>query len=324
MRAHAEASYGQRGGYYARLLWERDVLGRRFVQRRIHDFRMILDTRDPGLSRELLKQGAREAEQRFILQLEMRRGMTAFDLGANLGYYTVMMARLTGPEGCVYAVEPVAHNFGLLEQNIRLNGLDNVHAERCAIADVDGVKSMFLTARSNWHSFHRPQLDTTMAWLRKYQRPVVAELMVPTQTLVRWLADKPPVDVLRMDIEGYEIEILRALRAAPRAMSTSMRVLFETHPEFYEGGDSMHDVLEALGRECGLGVKYLISDFQRGSRKHPEIEPAAQVFARRGYGPRHILKEFRNRAIYADVRQDAAVDLICRSECVNAALLAPM
>jgi FkbM family methyltransferase len=313
-----------RGGRYARLLWRRHLLGQRYVEQRVHNYRMMLDSRDPGLSRQLLLSGVRELEQKFILESELRRGMTVFDLGANLGYYTVMMAGLVGPEGRVYAVEPVESNFSLLEQNTRLNRLQNVHAQRLAIADVDGAKALHLTPQSNWHSFHRPDVDASIAWLRKYERKVIAEHSVPTRTLSTYLSDKPQIDLMRMDIEGYEIEILRSLRSLPRAATERLHVLFETHPEFYGEGDEMYSVLDALRREHALAVKYLVSDFQWGSRRYPAIEPAERIFARRGYRSGHIVKAFRNRAIYAGIAQPDAIDLICRCECVNAALLAPM
>jgi hypothetical protein len=53
------------------------------------------------------------------------------------------------------------------------------------------------------------------------------------------------------------------------------------------------------------------------------MDSGQSVFARRGYGPAHIVKQFRKRAIYARLRTADAIELICSSEYVNAALLAP-
>jgi FkbM family methyltransferase len=311
----------ERGSRCARVLWRRHVLRERYIEQDVHDYRMLLDAGDPGLSRELLCAGAREAEQKFVLERELRAGMNVFDLGANLGYYTVMLSRLVGSTGRVYAVEPVASNFELLLQNIRLNALLNVEPEQVAIADRDGSKRLLLTERSNWHSFISPDVDPGIAWLRKYRRRIVGGAWTPARTLSTYLAGKPRMDLVRMDLEGYEGEILEGVRALSEE-ETPRRILFETHPEFYGNGEQMRDVLDRLRRERSLGVKYLISDFQHGSMRYTDVEPARRIFERRGYGAKFVVREFRNRAVYADIRQDDAVDLICHGECVNSALLA--
>jgi hypothetical protein len=55
----------------------------------------------------------------------------------------------------------------------------------------------------------------------------------------------------------------------------------------------------------------------------PDIASGQSVLARRGYGPEHVIKQFRKRAIYARLRTADAIELIASSEHVNAALLAP-
>jgi hypothetical protein len=58
-------------------------------------------------------------------------------------------------------------------------------------------------------------------------------------------------------------------------------------------------------------------------RRRRRGESGQNVFARRGYGPAHIVKQFRKLAIYARLRTADAIELICSSEYVNAALLVP-
>jgi len=299
---------------------ERHLLRRRFVERRIYDYRLLLDGDDPGICRQLIRRGRREAEQRFIVHNTLRSGQRVLDLGANVGYYTVMMARIVGPHGHVYAVEPHPANFQLLQANVALNGIeDRTSLQPIAIGASDGLQPLWATDHSNWHSFHKPTLDAHEPWLHKYQRKVMGHLDVETRTLDTYLADKPPIDFLRMDLEGYEVEILRGLpdRHSPH-------VLFETHPEFYDhGGEDMRKVLEELCARRGYCIKLLVSDFDSGTAAYPDIEPARAVFERRGYGDAHVVAHFRSRSIYSGVRTDDAIELICRAEQVNAALLAP-
>lgn len=71
-------------------------LGARYYKKRVHDYSFWLDLHDPGVSKQLMIRGSREPEHRYLLRRELKAGMTALDLGANIGYYTVMMAKFEG------------------------------------------------------------------------------------------------------------------------------------------------------------------------------------------------------------------------------------
>lgn len=314
-----------RAGNLGSFALERYLLRRRYVERRVHDYRLVLDGADPGISRQLIRLGRREAEQKLIVERTLKPGMCALDLGANIGYYTVMMARIVGSAGHVYAVEPHPENFALLRQNVALNGIaERTDVQQIAIGRTAGWQPLLLTAHSNWHSFHRPSLHDGPAWQAKYRRCVTGSVDVQTRTLTEYLADLPPIDFLRMDLEGYEVEILRSIEELGARCAGRLHVLFETHPEFYGARDNdIRPVLDALCRRHGYRIEYLVSDHHFGWREHPEVEPGRFVFERRGYGASHILAQFRNRAVYTGVRSSDAIDLIASSEQVNAALLVP-
>jgi FkbM family methyltransferase len=296
------------------LAWQRHVLRRRFFEKRIYDYRLLLDADDPGISRQLARLGERELEQKFLLERELLPGMRAFDLGANIGYYTVMMGRLVGPAGRVHAVEPVPQNFDLLARNVARNGLAaRTELHGIAVAGTDGERALFLSHKSNWHSFHSPSVDPAVPWKRRYARATVGAIPVKTRSLARYLAERPAVDLLRMDLEGFEVEILHAVLGLPAAVSKSLCILFETHPEFYDSRNDLRPVLRALCR-AGYAVKYLISDFHSREGK--------ALFERHGYGAAHMIREGRARAIYTGLAANDAIELICSSECVHAAFLA--
>ena len=77
----------------------------------------------------------RALEYAYHLPRLLRPGDTAIDIGANLGYYTRPMSRIVGPEGRVYAVEPVPVICEVLRRNLR--GRDNVRILNCALGDGD-------------------------------------------------------------------------------------------------------------------------------------------------------------------------------------------
>lgn len=302
----------------------RRAFGTRLIERSIHDYRLLLDAADPGIHRQLLVRGMREPEQRWILLSYLTPGMRVFDLGANVGYYAVMMAKLVGEQGHVYAVEPHPANYELLQRNLALNALENVTAGRIAIDVESGERTLLLSERCNWHSLHDPRITARAPWVARYRRAVIGTLRVPAVSLRRYLEGKPPLDLVRMDLEGYEVQVLRALGELPPQLTRRLGILMETHPEFYDPvRNDMRSVLKRLRERHGYRARYVISDCQFGSWRTPGREAGWSVFARRGYTDEHIVQRFAYRAIYADLAWDDAADLICTSENVHAAFLAP-
>ena len=86
----------------------------RYLEKKVNDYRILIDMEDKGISRQLMLFQTREKDHIMILKEELSSGMVAFDLGANIGYYATMMANLVGPKGKIYAVEPSRSNFQLL------------------------------------------------------------------------------------------------------------------------------------------------------------------------------------------------------------------
>jgi hypothetical protein len=126
-----------------------------------------------------------------------------------------------------------------------------------------------------------------------------------------------------MDLEGYEVEVLRSVCGLPESQTRRLRILFETHPEFYDPvHNDMRSVLTKLF-DHGFRCEYLISDFHRGARRQKVFESGRSVFLRYGYSDQHAIRHFPNRVVYPNVHAADAIELICNSECVHAAVLAP-
>ncbi len=301
------------------------LLGRRYVERPINGYRLVLDADDPGISRQLFHFGRREAEQKLIVEQMLKPGMTALDIGANIGYFTVMMARIVGSFGRVYAVEPHPGNFELLRTNVARNGVaDRTEVQELAIARASVRQRLLLSHHSNWHSLFRPALNACLPWHEKYRRRVVGEVDVEARTLGDYLRGKRPIDFLHMDVEGYEVEILRSLAELADEGSGRLSVLFETHPEFYDRHyNDIRPVLDELCSQYRYRIEYLVSDHHFGWREYPEVEPAHAVFTRSGYGPRHIVRQLHSRAVYTGLKTWDAIELIATREQVHAALLVP-
>jgi FkbM family methyltransferase len=177
----------------------------------IHDHRMWLDTTDPGISRTLLTYGFHEYASTRAFRRELRRVAEeadrpiALDIGSNIGYFCLLEASTLGGASHVYAVEPTPENADTLERNVRLNGFeDRITVERCAIGDRFGETPLYRSGLSNQHSV-RP---TDGADRRLDDDSITVPMRTVGDLLDEHGVAPDAVNVLRMDLEGYESVVL--------------------------------------------------------------------------------------------------------------------
>jgi FkbM family methyltransferase len=103
---------------------------------------------DPLDSLGLALWGKYEERETNLVRKLVRRGDVVLDIGAHIGYYTLLFASLVGEEGQVYAFEPEPSNHALLLRNISLNGHRNVQPEMRAVSDRTGRAMFHLTERT--------------------------------------------------------------------------------------------------------------------------------------------------------------------------------
>jgi len=130
----------------------------------------------------------------------VKEGDTVVDLGANLGYYTLLAARLVGKKGKVYAFEPEPTNYALLLKNIELNGYNNIVPMQEVVSNISGTVNFFLDEKDTGaHTMYRPE-------------PKAKSIEVPSVTLDEFFRDQEPrINVIKMDIEGAEIAAVQGM-----------------------------------------------------------------------------------------------------------------
>jgi FkbM family methyltransferase len=131
-------------------------------------------------------------------------GGSFVDAGANEGYFTVVGAKLAGPNGRVIAIEPQHRLLPVIAENLKLNGLGHVKVLNVAISDQAGVAQIHLAPDTNSGS---SGIDPHLMLAHPTQE-------VSTQTLSQLLDSEglDRVDVVKMDIEGFEYEALLGAR----------------------------------------------------------------------------------------------------------------
>lgn len=144
------------------------------------------------------------AELNFVLRT-LRPGMAFFDVGADVGIFTLAAGqKLRGHAAAIFAFEPCRSSFAILEKNLRLNGLSEIHIVRAAISDTTGEPELFVNAplKDGLNSLREPSHTDAQ---------VVARERVPTVTLDEFMlrAGIRRVDTMKVDAEGAELLVFR-------------------------------------------------------------------------------------------------------------------
>jgi FkbM family methyltransferase len=220
--------------------WEPVVHGLRtmgatdgYVRREVLGSQMYLDVKDPGICRDLILYGIREQWAIGVMKELLRPGQTVVDVGANIGFYVLLESLKVGPSGKVYAIEPVPDNYELLRRNVDLNRRGNIEMHRCAVGDKPGRAQMHLSHLRNWHA---------MTAVHATGRVIDVDVV----TLDSFLDGKPAPSLVRMDVEGYEHEILRGMEQT-LDRSNDLTLFIEIHPHII-GAEKMRSMLLLLER----------------------------------------------------------------------------
>jgi FkbM family methyltransferase len=212
--------------------------------------RYLLEPSD-ALYETFLNEGSYErSEQEFCVRY-VQPGMTILDVGANHGFYTLLLAKLAAP-GTVHAFEPEEANFERLRVNVALNGFDNVVGNRLAVFSEPGevTLNVFPPEQHGWHTLGSPRMEVD-----GQPRPPVAQQTVAAVTLDAYAEEHglEQIDLLKLDVEGAELSVLRG--ASRLLAERRIRcVLFEISRLMVEGmGQRPEDVLQFV-RESGFAV----------------------------------------------------------------------
>lgn len=148
-----------------------------------------------------LMHGEFEATETQFVQKLLRAGMTALDVGAHHGLYTLLLSRKVGRSGKVIAFEPSPRECRRLERHLRFNRCSNVHLERCAVGSEPGEADLFL-------------VDGFQDWCNSLRPPALSDATHTVPVRVRRIDDVlaeqrvSKVDFIKLDVEGGELAAL--------------------------------------------------------------------------------------------------------------------
>jgi FkbM family methyltransferase len=194
--------------------FHRRVLFRRFldVADTVFDLKLRIGVPD-AMGRHIFKHGSLyPLHINCLKHIPFEKGDIVLDIGANIGWYSIALAKGISPDVTFFAFEPEPHNFSLLRHNQAQNQLDNINLENKAISDKTGHSILFLYHPKN--SGRHSLLDINPETKKS--------VSVETTRLDDFLSSKKieaqRVKFIKIDIEGYEflalksgVELMKAL-----------------------------------------------------------------------------------------------------------------
>jgi FkbM family methyltransferase len=141
--------------------------------------------------------GTYERPTQRLFSRQIASGDVVFDVGANVGFYTLLASRMTGASGRVIAFEPLARNFDLLERHLSYNRAANVTVVKAAVGERTGVERF------------AGKDEPSMGALAAEGDPVD---VVSIDDLVA-AGDVPPPQLMKIDVEGAESRVLQGAAA---------------------------------------------------------------------------------------------------------------
>jgi FkbM family methyltransferase len=202
----------------------------------------------------------------------LQTGMVFVDIGANIGYFTLLAAVLVGPEGRVIAFEPNPDNCDLLQQSIAANGFDNISLHPYAVAESEQEFQLDVGGTSS----NGRVIDFSSQAVPGDGPP----RLIRAVALDHFLVDEPRIDVIKMDIEGAEP---RALQGMEQIIARHRPVLItEFSPHLIEVTSHMAPAafLQLL-HHCGYDIFVLERDAAKSAAPQSQ-EQLLQAYADSG------------------------------------------
>ena len=200
--------------------------------------KMLLDYSNVGFDlsgSSIIKQLAldkiREVEATKTTQNLLKKNDVVLEIGANIGYYALMEAKIVGDKGKIYAIEPEPHNVEMLRKNVDINNYsDIIDVFPLAVSDKDSFVNLQVSKFSNRHILSTKS-DTNTIKIRSV-------------TIDSFLIDKRTPKLIRMDVEGAELAVIKG---ASKTLQNNLKIFMEIHPrELREFGGDARELLHLL------------------------------------------------------------------------------
>ena len=205
---------------------------------------------DPGDSLDLSINGVYGELDTKIIREEIHEGDIVIDVGANIGYYTLIFAQLVGSSGKVFAFEPESKNFEILKKNIEINNYPNIVAEQKIVSDKSGIVKLFIAE----HGIVGHRINQQ----KSSQKFIEVESIILDNYIKKLNLDNK-INFIKIDVEGSEPKVLEGAKEIMQK-SNQLKIFTEFNRESVkEYGVEPKEMIDLLYRN---GFKIYLPNYK--------------------------------------------------------------
>jgi len=242
----------------------------------LRDYKMYISLADTAVGLTIYRTNSYEPHVTKAITERLKSGMVFVDIGANIGYFSLLAAKLIGPNGRVLAFEPSQYNIKLLYLNARINGFENIEIIPSAVAD---KKTLF--------AYDSTGSNGVISELSADLSALLSTTLVNSISLDEMLQNINKVDLIKIDVEGAEYLALSGGRKllkrhrpiifsefAPPSLQAVSKVSAETYLQLLLVDNSYNiSVLDISGDsiDCNRDINKVIKCFEDAATDHIDL-----------------------------------------------------
>lgn len=190
-------------------------------------FQLYISPRNGFIDNYIFLYGVYESFILDIIKEHLRPGMTFVDIGANIGQHSMYAASIVGKEGSVYAFEPIPHVYEQLISSSKANNFDSIiRAKNFAIGKEASTETLYISSKNIGGSSFVNQEESN------------EKITVTIKNGDIELLSLPKIDMVKIDVEGYEYEVLSGIEKSLTKNHPVMLLEFSGY--FYEKQNNNH------------------------------------------------------------------------------------
>ncbi len=229
------------------------------------NFKIYVNPRSRGVAISLIINGYYEKHIIEIMREILKPGMVVLDIGANIGYHTLISSTLVGNTGKIYAFEPEPYNFELLLKNIEVNEFKNITPINKALSDNIGTTKLFLDTKSDGkHSLSEKNVNTNK---------FIEVEKITLDSFYKSMGENNEIDFIKIDVEGAERLVVKG--GEKLLKENDIMIIMEFIPFHIRNlGASPEKLLSLL---MGFGFEFYLIEQKLGSIVKRKIEEILRI-----------------------------------------------
>lgn len=191
-----------------------------------------------------------EKFQSEIFKKIVKRDMNVIDIGANIGFYSLLSAKLIGDKGNVFCFEPIEKNIRLLKKNIKESQYKNIKTIQKAVSNENGIVKMSLCYDGAMSSIITSESD-------HYENTTSVQVTTIDDYFKNNFNEPPKIDVIKMDIEGQEGYAMEGMKKTLQR-NKNIKIFTEFFPKMLRASGYIPE--RFLGTMHDMGFRIFLID----------------------------------------------------------------